>query len=65
MTKGTDDSGIRCPYCGKTNRYVTATELHPGEIREFVEPCAHCKRPVYYWARLGITLEAEQEGKTV
>lgn len=66
MTKGTND-GIRCPYCGKTNRGVCGLDVRQllqTHVAEFVAACASCKRTVYYWARPGITLEAEQEGKT-
>ncbi len=63
MTHGDDDK-IKCPYCRLPGNVRTQTAgIRAGEIREFTMNCTSCGKPVHFWARLAVAVEAEQEGK--
>lgn len=64
MTHGNVDN-CKCPYCGKINRRITECREVPfGNVIEFIRPCEHCGKLVYYWCRWSVIVDAEKESKT-
>jgi DNA-directed RNA polymerase subunit RPC12/RpoP len=61
-----DNYNIDCPYCGKTNHYVTQGRGHkitPDEIAVFSRECWHCKEKIIYQVRMVMSVEAYQQGE--
>lgn len=60
MQHGTEDQ-CKCPHCKKMNWAVVSRDsVRMGQIVEFEKPCQHCKKPIYFWARWGILVDAEK-----
>ena len=64
MTHGDSSGGCKCPHCKKVNHGLLRGRSVPqGSIAEFEQPCEHCQKPIYCWARWLIVLDAEKPEK--
>ncbi len=60
-----DDQKVNCPHCNKPNAdVVRRVDVPYGAIREWVAPCQHCGKAIYFWARVVVQVDAEKESKT-